>query len=129
MLILLALLGRDETDWTLLVDNNTAEGNMVKRETEVIAHKAKAVDCKNGYLHDMFILKRYKAGHIHTDLNRSDCGTKSPKGVGQQEIWRADCPQCWTPCEAYQSIMGNFLVPGRETSAANEPSAVAHGKE
>ncbi len=27
----------------------------------------------------------------------------------QQEIWRAECPQCWTPCEAYQSIMGNFL--------------------
>jgi radical SAM protein with 4Fe4S-binding SPASM domain len=27
----------------------------------------------------------------------------------QQEIWDYDCPQCWTPCEAYQSIMGNFL--------------------
>jgi len=27
----------------------------------------------------------------------------------QQEIWQAQCPQCWTPCEAYQSIMGNFL--------------------
>jgi radical SAM protein with 4Fe4S-binding SPASM domain len=33
----------------------------------------------------------------------------------QREIWRYDCPQCWTPCEAYQSIMGNFLVPGRTT--------------
>jgi radical SAM protein with 4Fe4S-binding SPASM domain len=30
----------------------------------------------------------------------------------QREIWEYDCPQCWTPCEAYQSIMGNFLRPG-----------------
>jgi MoaA/NifB/PqqE/SkfB family radical SAM enzyme len=29
----------------------------------------------------------------------------------QREIWEYDCPQCWTPCEAYQSIMGNFLRP------------------
>jgi len=29
----------------------------------------------------------------------------------QGEIWEYDCPQCWTPCEAYQSIMGNFLRP------------------
>ena len=27
----------------------------------------------------------------------------------QKEIWEYDCPQCWTPCEAYPSIMGNFL--------------------
>ena len=27
----------------------------------------------------------------------------------QQEIWRYHCPQCWTPCEAYQSIWGDFL--------------------
>lgn len=27
----------------------------------------------------------------------------------QQEIWNYQCPQCWTPCEAYQSIMGDFL--------------------
>ena len=30
----------------------------------------------------------------------------------QQEIWEFDCPQCWTPCEAYQSILGNMLRPG-----------------
>jgi len=29
----------------------------------------------------------------------------------QREIWNYDCPQCWTPCEAYQTIMGNFLWP------------------
>jgi len=39
---------------------------------------------------------------------------RTPEAVEtQREIWRYECPQCWTPCEAYQSIMGNFLVPGR----------------
>jgi len=26
----------------------------------------------------------------------------------QQEIWQGHCPNCWTPCEAYQSILGNL---------------------
>jgi radical SAM protein with 4Fe4S-binding SPASM domain len=29
----------------------------------------------------------------------------------QQEIWQGDCPQCWTACEAYQSILGNLVRP------------------
>jgi len=29
----------------------------------------------------------------------------------QREIWAGDCPQCWTACEAYQSILGNLLRP------------------
>jgi MoaA/NifB/PqqE/SkfB family radical SAM enzyme len=29
----------------------------------------------------------------------------------QREIWDYRCPQCWTPCEAYQSILGNALRP------------------
>jgi radical SAM protein with 4Fe4S-binding SPASM domain len=28
----------------------------------------------------------------------------------QGEIWKGDCPQCWTACEAYQSILGNALA-------------------
>jgi MoaA/NifB/PqqE/SkfB family radical SAM enzyme len=28
----------------------------------------------------------------------------------QAEIWKGECPQCWTACEAYQSILGNALV-------------------
>jgi radical SAM protein with 4Fe4S-binding SPASM domain len=35
----------------------------------------------------------------------------------QREIWAYDCPQCWTPCEAYQSIMGNFLTRGFRPAA------------
>ena len=31
----------------------------------------------------------------------------------QQEIWAGNCPQCWTACEAYQSILGNVLAGGR----------------
>ena len=29
----------------------------------------------------------------------------------QAEIWESNCPNCWTPCEAYQSILGNVLRP------------------
>jgi MoaA/NifB/PqqE/SkfB family radical SAM enzyme len=29
----------------------------------------------------------------------------------QREIWEYECPQCWTPCEAYQTILGNALRP------------------
>jgi radical SAM protein with 4Fe4S-binding SPASM domain len=28
----------------------------------------------------------------------------------QGEIWKGQCPQCWTACEAYQSILGNVLA-------------------
>ena len=33
----------------------------------------------------------------------------------QREIWGGQCPQCWTACEAYQSILGNALA-GRWTN-------------
>ena len=33
----------------------------------------------------------------------------------QGEIWNGQCPQCWTACEAYQSILGNVLA-GRRGS-------------
>ena len=39
----------------------------------------------------------------------------------QEEIWQGQCPQCWTACEAYQSILGNVLAGrwhGRRTVAA-----------
>ena len=31
----------------------------------------------------------------------------------QAEIGNGDCPQCWTACEAYQSILGNLVRSGR----------------
>jgi radical SAM protein with 4Fe4S-binding SPASM domain len=33
----------------------------------------------------------------------------------QAAIWEGQCPQCWTACEAYQSILGNVLA-GRFSS-------------
>lgn len=45
----------------------------------------------------------------------------------QGEIWKGDCPQCWTACEAYQSILGNALAlrrhPGSAPIAAQEQPA------
>jgi hypothetical protein len=38
----------------------------------------------------------------------------------QEEIWNYKCPQCWTPCEAYQSIFGNFLRRKNMTSALKQ---------
>jgi hypothetical protein len=37
----------------------------------------------------------------------------------QRAIWAGDCPQCWTACEAYQSILGNVLAVRRR-----QPSSV-----
>ena len=37
----------------------------------------------------------------------------------QREIWRYDCPQCWTPCEAYPTILGNLT---RATFARATPA-------
>jgi len=34
----------------------------------------------------------------------------------QGEIWKGQCPQCWTACEAYQSILGNSLAFRRTAS-------------
>lgn len=31
----------------------------------------------------------------------------------QREIWHGNCPQCWTACEAYQTMLGNMLAPWR----------------
>jgi radical SAM protein with 4Fe4S-binding SPASM domain len=43
----------------------------------------------------------------------------------EREIFDYNCPQCWTPCEAYQSIMGNFVTrgwrPGHGPVAAPAP--------
>lgn len=43
----------------------------------------------------------------------------------QREIWAGQCPQCWTACEAYQSILGNALV-GRHHP--NSPRQITAGR-
>lgn len=42
----------------------------------------------------------------------------------QGEIWKGQCPQCWTACEAYQSILGNVLA-GRFGAPHVDPTAPA----
>lgn len=37
----------------------------------------------------------------------------------QAEIWDGQCPQCWTACEAYQSILGNVLAGRRGSRPVN----------
>lgn len=42
----------------------------------------------------------------------------------QQEIWEYRCPQCWTPCEAYQSLLGNLYgLTNRRTAPVPRPSS------
>jgi len=43
----------------------------------------------------------------------------------QGEIWEGQCPQCWTACEAYQSILGNVLA-GRCGSRIAEAPLSSH---
>lgn len=49
----------------------------------------------------------------------------------QGEIWEGQCPQCWTACEAYQSILGNVLAgrggsrPAAGVLEPADPSAVS----
>lgn len=49
----------------------------------------------------------------------------------QREIWDGQCPQCWTACEAYQSLLGNALLFRRAGSAgpaaADEPKPAGSG--
>ena len=43
----------------------------------------------------------------------------------QEEIWNGSCPQCWTACEAYQSILGNALGLRRRRPASGGSSIEA----
>jgi len=49
----------------------------------------------------------------------------------QREIWHGDCPQCWTACEAYQSILGNVLAGRLRTPKpdATRPSPTPEPRE
>ncbi len=38
------------------------------------------------------------------------------------EIFDYHCPQCWTPCEAYQSIMANFVTRGHRLVSPTPPA-------
>jgi MoaA/NifB/PqqE/SkfB family radical SAM enzyme len=46
-----------------------------------------------------------------TDMNLAPLWNAPEITAVQREIWKGDCPQCWTACEAYQSILGNLARP------------------
>ena len=47
----------------------------------------------------------------------------------QKEIWNYQCPQCWTPCEAYQSLLGNlFGLTNTPANLAKRPPLAESGK-
>ena len=56
-----------------------------------------------------------------TDMDLKPIWTSAAVDQLQSEIWRGSCPQCWTACEAYQSMLGNALAPWRTTG--REPRA------
>lgn len=51
------------------------------------------------------------------DMDLSPIWTSAIAAETAGRIWKGQCPQCWTACEAYQSILGNLLAPWR--GAAN----------
>ena len=44
----------------------------------------------------------------------------------QSAIWHYECPQCWTACEAYQSILGNLWRPTRRVPVVDTRRAAPH---
>jgi radical SAM protein with 4Fe4S-binding SPASM domain len=46
-----------------------------------------------------------------TDMMLDPIWNAAETAVTQKEIWNGQCPQCWTACEAYQSILGNIIRP------------------
>ncbi len=46
-----------------------------------------------------------------TDMDLAPIWQADATRAIQSEIWDGQCPQCWTACEAYQSILGNVVRP------------------
>jgi radical SAM protein with 4Fe4S-binding SPASM domain len=46
----------------------------------------------------------------HTGMRLDPIWNAEDTRAVQAEIWNGRCPQCWTACEAYQSILGNAIA-------------------
>jgi radical SAM protein with 4Fe4S-binding SPASM domain len=44
-----------------------------------------------------------------TDMHLAPIWNGADARARQREIWNGDCPQCWTACEAYPTILGNLF--------------------
>ncbi|MBS13358.1 MAG: hypothetical protein CME19_17350 [Gemmatimonadetes bacterium] len=58
-----------------------------------------------------------------TDYDLREIWNRPETQALQQEIWQNKCPQCWTPCEAYQSILGSTLRPWDRNQVEPAPPA------
>ena len=63
--------------------------------------------CGNVYPCAMYNAKAGSIRETGLDLSAVWNGERAVKL--QKAIWEYNCPQCWTPCEAYQSIFANLL--------------------
>jgi radical SAM protein with 4Fe4S-binding SPASM domain len=43
------------------------------------------------------------------DYKLKNIWNKPETEIVRNQILKKNCPNCWTPCEAYQSILGNLL--------------------
>lgn len=51
-----------------------------------------------------------KIGNLHDyDFDLNTLWMSFPVRNLQEEIIKGNCPNCWTPCEAYQAILGNLF--------------------
>lgn len=54
-----------------------------------------------------------KVGNLReSDMSLDEVWHSAAARATQADIWNGSCPQCWTACEAYQTILGNALRPG-----------------
>ena len=44
-----------------------------------------------------------------TNMRLAPIWSSAAAREAQREIWAGECPQCWTACEAYQTILGNIV--------------------
>lgn len=64
-----------------------------------------------GHVYPCTIYDRKLGSLREVDYDLGRIWQSAEAGALQKEIWDYRCPQCWTPCEAYQSILGNVLRP------------------
>jgi len=63
-----------------------------------------------GYIYPCSIYSKRMANIKDIDYDLEGYWNSKEILDAREEIERGDCPQCWTPCEAYQSILGKLQV-------------------
>jgi len=88
LMTILAAFGRDERDYSMLVDNRNCQDEMDTMPCQAVALKKKALYAKAGYLRDLHDKGMFHAGRVASEYNRADAGTKVPASSVCQTWWR-----------------------------------------